>query len=335
MENLALQYHPGFHVWIFNHPKFYGVGDQLHFLFKYFKQFGANITCGNQPSLSRCNIVIENFDDSTVGIIKEFCMTHGKSIAIVLTEHVDIVRNDLIESYSEVRCHTSSVHLHGRSVNDDFSYLPLQTIQSRTNALLNLSDCTSIYFRLGDLPEMRGFNYLCHNRSVETLWFPHIEITMDMRQVSPEYDFVFIGARTPYRNLVLEQLARNNIKVLIPSPGISIKKRQQFYHNAKYCLNIPQDEEWPWLSPMRIISGLQAGVATISVGTDDKSEISVCTIQIAERDIRRYPIILKTFIDDKVDQTKNMIKRYALLASSSNVANFDKYISWAITDGLF
>lgn len=329
--------HPGFHVWIFNHPYFIGVGDQLHFLFKYLQQLGVKVTCGRQPSDKRCNIVIENFDYAAVQKISSFCHNYGKSIAIVLTEHLDVVGNEALPKYVEGQFCRNDIHLHGKSMNSDFPYLPLPVLLQRANCLLALRGCTNSYFRLGDLPEMHGFEHLVKNCQVDTLWFPRLDQSLTETTDSPQYDFVFLGAETPFRKSVINQLSDSGFTFAPITNGLSVKRRHFLYKQARFCLNIPQDEMWPWLSPMRIISALQGGVPTLSIGTNDPSAISACTTQLPLIENEMDASHIRRLLASHKTVALNALKAYDDLTTTGNTSpvSFLKNLnSWALTDGI-
>lgn len=329
--------HPGFHVWIFNHPCFYGVGDQLHFLFKYFHQLGANITCGRQPSVERCNIVIENFDRASAHTVKTFCRNYGKSVSIVLTEHLDIVRKNPLLEFETKTLYSSEIFLHGKPVISDFTYLSLPVLLERSNHLLALSECTTSYFRLGDLPEMKGFEYLVNNGRVDTLWFPKLDPAYTIMPEVPQYDFIFLGALTPFRKSVIDRLEQLNFTFAPTKSGISVKKRHFLFKQARFCLNIPQDETWPWLSPMRIISALQAGVPTLSIGTNDSSAIRTCVKQVPSIKDAMGVNQIRELLASHTIEAQRALKAYEELVETGNTLTaplLKNFNSWALTDNL-
>ncbi len=337
IDDKPLKSHPGFHIWFFNHPVFYGIGDQLHFLFKYFQQMGGSVTCGRQPSNQRCNIVIENFDQQAVQHIKTFCQSRGKSISIVLTEHVDIHTKDSLPNYKQLELKSSSIHLHGKSVDEEFSYLPLPVLIQRSNCLLALREVTSNYFRLGDLPEMKGFSYLAHNRKVDTLWFPKLNSAFIDKTEAPSYDFIFLGAKTEFRESVINTLKDFGFTFVPTFNGVSIKQRHIQYKQARFCLNIPQDETWPWLSPMRIISALQAGLPVLSIGTNDTSAISVCTRQVPMVEGMIDTNQIRDMLASHETEALKALIAYEELAATDNtmsISLLNSLNSWALTDGI-
>jgi len=326
------QSHPGVHVWLFNHPRFYGISDQIHFLYRYFKEVGIPISCGKSPSDSRCNIVIENFDDKTSAVVRDFCRSRSRCVSVVLTEHVDIA-----PMVSAELAGRSQILLHGKSVLGHHDYLPLTVLLGRTNNLLALSDVTFRYYRLGDLPQMNGFECLAFGRVVDTLWFPKLPTQAAVLREDPMCDFVFFGTMTSFRKDVLGRLESNGFTFVPAGSGVSTKQRNRLIRQAKYCLNIPQDEAWPWLSPMRVLSALDVGVPTLSLGTNDGSAISRCVIQLPDFNRSDFVEQLRYFLNDHRRRAVDAVESYALLRSQGTESKSDivqGLRGWALIDGI-
>lgn len=326
---------PKLHIWIFNHPMFFGIGDQLHYIFKYFNQLGYKITCGRLPRLDSCNIIIENFNNNNLDTVKDFCITYGKSVGIVLTEHVDIETKIRVELDGKTT-YLSEIYLHGKTIDKDFDYLPKAVLIQRTNNLLSLSRYTNCYFRLGDLPAMKGFEILTLNKNIHTLWFPKLDDHQMDDQRNPSTNFIFIGARTTLRDQVIENLMAEGFTFVEVPKSVSVKRRHQLFKQAKYCLNIPQDKTWQWLSTMRIVSALQAGVPTLSIGTNDSSAISACTLQINlqgnDIDIHTISKLMASHKTKAIECLDNYRELTNQTQSNSDLAPL--FRSWALTDGI-
>src|SRR3954470_4037116 len=85
---------PVVHLWIYNHP-FCRITDQVEFLKLTLAQNGYRLSIGRQPKLHALNFVIENFSEISSGILSEFCRSTGKRVAVIMTEHLDFIGDQI------------------------------------------------------------------------------------------------------------------------------------------------------------------------------------------------------------------------------------------------
>ena len=87
---------------------------------------------------------------------------------------------------------------------------------------------------------------------------------------------------------------------------------------------------------MRIIAGLHCGRATISLGTQDNSEIAACTYQI-DLDTHEWKKTLREYIHHWEDLYFQALKNYEDMVSifeKSHPFPHDLMMLWSMTDRL-
>lgn len=252
------------HLWIYNHP-FSGISDQVDFFVLSLKQRGYSVTIGKQPRVDALNVVIENFSNETAEKLVNFCSTHNKKVAVIMTEHIDFINNTL--------------YMHGEKLWTHNDYMHPYTQVARLRALMSCSQYIRAFFVLGDLPMLKNFSSFFVGIPVLNIPFPTLEYFSKKGHCSN--DATFTGFLTEYRNDILHVLRRqHNVSCPTVSKFLSRAKRGHLYEESKIILNLPQREEWKWLSLMRIIAALRHGRATVSIGTNDSSKIAECVYQI-------------------------------------------------------
>lgn len=264
---LAQQTHAPVHLWIYNHP-FHGISDQVEYFLMIMRQHGYRVSMGRKPRADALNVVIENFSEATSEILIDFCRKSGKRVGVIMTEHLDFIGNQM--------------YIHGDPLWNDNDYMHPATQVAR---IKNLMDCVQFircFFVLGDLPELLNINEMLPGVAVRTLPFPKLsQLTVhDLTQdCDLNADLVFTGVVTSYRSDLLKKL-ENQMSVVCPGKFISRRARDNLSRSARIVLNLPQREDWKWLSLMRVIAALRCGRATVSLGTKDGSKISACCTQL-------------------------------------------------------
>lgn len=253
------------HLWVYNHPV-QMISDQIEFFFLIMQQNGYPVTMGRNPKDTALNVVIENFSEMTSRTLIDYCERTGKRVAVIMTEHLDLVGDELF--------------IHGDRLWNNNDYMHPATQVSR---IKNLMDCVP-YFRavfvLGDLPELIGSGSMFPGLTVRTLPFPEL-VSVDLTNQEPMHEVVFSGALTAFRDQTLRAIAERFV-LAQTSKFLPRKGRDRLNESARVVLNIPQRPNWRWLSLMRIIAALRCGRATVSIGTQDQSCIAECCIQLHE-----------------------------------------------------
>lgn len=314
---------PPIHLWVFNHP-FHGIGDQVSFAARAFKQHGYPVSVGRKPRPSSLNVVIEGFAlrdnrDTLIG----FCRSSRKRVAVIMTEHIDIENGQIL--------------FHGAPLGRKNDYMHPATIFARIKHLLECLPYVRCFFVLGDLPELRNMSTMLPGLDVRAIPFPNLgslpchDIDSSLDTV---HDLVFTGVVTEYRAKILALLEARGLSVACPQRFVSRNRRNAINRLGKVVVNIPQRKGWQWLSLMRIIAGLQTGRATISLGTLDASHIASCCTQL---DIRDHDWVNK--VKECVTDWKSLYMRdlmsYAVMAQNFEREKpfpHDVFEYWSTTD---
>jgi hypothetical protein len=313
--------YPRIHLWVYNHP-IYGIGDQIEYFLRAFSQHGYPVSIGREPVESALNVVIENFSVQTRNTLIDFCARTQKRVAVIMTEHIDFVERQIL--------------IHGDPLWSDNDYMHPATQVERLKCLMSCQPYIKFFMILGDLPELRNFNQLMIGAESRTIPFPAIGRLgpTEKRDANLKYDLLFTGFATEYRERVLPDVKASGFSVLFPQKFVSRKQRDTLNQSAKIVLNIPQRQNWRWLSLMRIIAALRCGRATVSLGTSDTSRIAACTYQLDLLDAD-WKDKLKAYVSDWATAYDRMYEGYCRLAKDFEEQNpfpHDLIEYWAITD---
>jgi hypothetical protein len=267
MTTLASQTNTEVHLWIYNHP-FHGITDQIEYFLMSMRQHGYRVSVGRKPCTHALNVVIENFSEATSEILIDFCRKSGKRVGVIMTEHIDFIGEQ--------------IYIHGDPLWNDNDYMHPATQVARIKNLMDCAEFIRCFFVLGDLPELLNINEMLPGVAVRTLPFPKLQqlSTSDLIQDNNLIaDMVFTGFVTSYRADLLKQL-ESQMSVTCRGTFVSRRARDNLNRSARIALNIPQRQDWQWLSLMRVLAALRCGRATVSLGTSDNSKISACCTQL-------------------------------------------------------
>ena len=109
---------------------------------KIFKAYGYTVTCGRDLKKSALNIVIEYFDQQKIKIVKDFCLKYGKSVAIVMTEHLDF---------------HEEITIHGLFPNQYSDYLDMSTLLSVNECPYITSTIHTIFYTVRRITKAEEF----------------------------------------------------------------------------------------------------------------------------------------------------------------------------------
>ncbi len=321
---MPIQNKQSIHLWVFNHD-YNGISDQVAFFISVFKQHGYAVSVGYKPRNSALNVVIENFSAKTKEILVSFCQSRKKRVAIIMTEHLDF--------------ENEKIRIHGANLCEDNDYMHPATQLDRIRYLMDAFAYIRCFFVLGDLPELRNMSEMMPGIEVCTIPFPKFKFVSnnnndELRVLNS--DFLFTGVMTSYRSQIYKLLKSNGFSIICPEKFVSQKKRNEMNRSVKLILNIPQRSNWRWLSLMRIIAALRCGRATISLGTQDHSQIADCTYQL---DIGNpeWLEILKDHADNWLQLYQKAYDNYISMAEEYERLNgfpHDMIEYWSITDHL-
>lgn len=313
-ENLA-----PVHLWVFNHPV-NAISDQIEFFIDAFSEAGYKASWGRNPQKNALNVLIENFTFEGRKVVADFCEAYGTRVAVIMTEHVDLVK--------------SQVLFHGKPLGNRSDYIKKDEQISRLRHLLFLQRYIRCLFVLGDLPRLENFNQMMVGAEIHTIPFPSIAF-LNKRDARPNFDAVFTGYLTDHRKKVLCELEAKKLNIKYERYMVPHKLRNALNKDACIILNIPQERDWKWLSPMRVIAGLKCGRATVSINTSDTSEISRCVLQIDASD-RDWANGLMPIVDNWLNVYIEAFEKYSdLVVNFREKHSFPHEVMeyWAITDG--
>ena len=341
---MELRNQPLIHIWIYNHfletvfteytpitrrlkaRSFTGISDQLEFFISSLKQHGYAVSLGKEPRSSALNVVIENFSAHTRDVLTAYCQATKKRVAVIMTEHLDFINNEIF--------------IHGEKLSrvNRNDYMHPVTQFNRIKYLMDCLPYIRCFFVLGDLPELRNMSKVLPGVDIRAIPFPRTDPKPLNDAETPELirdDLLFTGKMTDFRAKALALLKRKGFSVSSPAGVISRKRRDLTIRSAKLTLNIPQRQNWRWLSLMRNIAALRSGRATVSLGSmPDDSKISACTFQL-DPDDHGWPDVLKQYVETWPSLYEVAHENYMNMASEYEQLNKfpdDMFEYWAITD---
>lgn len=315
---------PPIHLWIYNHP-FNLISDQVEFFVAAFSQHGYTVSVGRQPSHLSLNFVIENFSAQSKDVLTTFCRSARKRVAVIMTEHLDFTGDQIF--------------IHGAPLWSANDYMPAPVQYGRIRMLLDCLPYIRGFFVLGDLPELRNISEMLPGIDVRSIPFPKLDFISNESAETPGLitsDLLFTGHITDYRANILAMLKANEFLVTCPQKFVSRKRRDAMSRSTKLVLNIPQREDWRWLSLMRVIAALHSGRATVSLGTKDDSQIAACCYQLDISD-QQWLDELKESISNRISLYNAAYDNYTLMAEKFECSHsfpHDMLEFWAITDRL-
>ena len=315
---------PPIHLWVYNHS-FHGIGDQVSFAIRAFRQHGYSVSLGRQPHPSSLNVIIEGLPtQSSRDVLLTFCRESRKRVAIIMTEHMDFQHGQ--------------IYFHGAPLGSRNDYMHSSTILTRMKHLLECLPYLRCFFVLGDLPELRNISTLVPGVDVRAIPFPSLAGGSDAEAAmsfdGAASDLVFTGAMTAYRARLLAILEAEGLSVSCPRRFVSRNRRNAINRSGKVIINIPQREGWQWLSLMRVVAGLQMCRATISLGTHDSSYIASCCTQL---NIQEHDWVSR--VKQSVDHWKSLyagnLERYIAMIKEFELERpfpHDVFEYWSMTD---
>jgi len=226
-----------------------GIFDQIWFAKELFFQNGYEFLCTNALRPDCLNLLIENFVDEDIETLSSFARRFKKKIGVIMTEHIELEAEGFTFGGAQLT---------------DMEYI--RNKKERLFGLLSITDYAFGYFTFGDLPKLHTWNRILPGHRPYHLPYPSIHKTT-AQPTRPDYDIVFTGVLTPHRKSVLRELAKK-YRVRQSELTKTEEERAAHYAKAKIAVTVPQTKDWRWISPMRVLFGLRAGLATIDLGQD-------------------------------------------------------------------
>lgn len=233
---------------LLNNP-FWAVADQVEALTDIFAENKVEFRVSKELRHGFLNIIIENFDKEGLEKIHKFCLKSDEKVAVLMTEHIDFIGGRFF--------------FHGKRLHETEGYLGHHARRRRLLGLVNLRNCIFCFIRIGDLPELQNLDACFTEVPIYRFNFAQIDSPsnrLSESKLAPaqSYDCAFAGNLTEHRTQVLKDIEAR-IRLVKTTGTLSRKRRNDVYLSAKFILNIPQNNEWPWVSSMRIYAGLKSG----------------------------------------------------------------------------
>lgn len=229
-----------------NHYEF-GIGDHIEVI-KDILSTQYKITQGNWVKTGHINILLENFKNYDVYVIKKEYFK-GTRFVVMLSEFCDLDnKNNLI--------------LNGLSWN----YKNREYLGNIYDRFLNLLYCykyIDAFFVLYESPNVNNYKKIFLRKP-----FFSLKMKYELKKLKkPSYSYCFIGTLTKYRLEILTKLKeRYKLKVF---KNISALKKSLILKENDFTINITQTSNWKNLSTMRVVSALKQGTRTINILNKD------------------------------------------------------------------
>jgi len=231
-----------------------GVTDQVEQLSFFFEQNSIEYKISYLLDPNAINIVIENFTENSIEVIQSFCNKWNKKILIVMTEHISL-DNGIVKfgPYS--------------LSNTDY----IGNMSQRFYSLSLLFEHTIGFSTIGELPFLYDLKKMFFVEKVYRFDYPVINHKMvSTPSTTKKYDMSFSGFLTNYRSKIISEL-KSRYKFKYHDITRSDRQRKDNAMSARVAVNIPQEEDWPWVSPMRVIYYLSIGIPCVHIGKGDKT----------------------------------------------------------------
>ena len=288
------------HVWCHQHPIW--VTDQLIFLKLLCKDAGHHFSFSRSPDPKKLNLIFEDLSFETMRKISSLKRTDPSlQLGLIATEHYDYVNGTF--SFFSRRAWEGNDYVNG-----------YQSVERLTNLLSSINSFDFL-ISLGDLPNLLGFKTLIPNYSIYTSCWPRL-LPKAIIPSQKKFDFYFSGRMTRHRRLVIQKLRDQAFTVFVPNSLQTEKIRRQSANLARYQINIPQDQNWSWISPMRVFYGWRLGLPSISINTSSTDTIASCIPTLSLEELRGSGnCYLKNFQEEYLRQ----IQDYEVVSSQWNL----------------
>jgi hypothetical protein len=287
------------HICIFNHNEYFGISDQIIVLKEILKDY-CLVTVSNLLVKGVDNLLIECFNAyQCMDLYKFKANNDGYKIFVLLTEHFRLNENN-------------TLYLNDQAWNEQRDYIP--DLYQRFIHIVELSCIVDAFVVLCGLPKKDDIRGIFPSKSIFNLCPPK-KLLLDYETGSTKlYDFCFFGTLTEHRKHVLNKI-KTKFKVFFTT-GISNEQRSEIIQQSRFMLNIPQNENWSNISPMRIITAAIDGVWTINI-SNIKSEFPYAS-----------SITLPELIKLNIDSLSSIIQRDSINKQFDNESDIEQFARW-------
>lgn len=231
---------------ILSHPKEM-IFDQIDFLTDALKASGYTLSVSGMLEPESINIVQEGFfSRCSSDYIREFCSRYQKKVVVILTEHMEIIGNN--------------ININGFRLN-----AKNDVMQNASERFYNL--CLFLpYIRsfaiLGHFPDRNQIQKIFPAIPIQSIPYTPIDLQEPTKQTRKS-DFSFTGTFTPYREKLLKAIQ----KEFTCHYGFeeTIARRREVISESKFHLQIPQNKSWRQISPMRVLFAIKSGTPVLNI----------------------------------------------------------------------
>ena len=263
-----------------NHPDSRGVEDWVLTLMGMLLAAGKDVSIGDRFTPEGINIITECFDDEFVSEIQS-AAKRGCKIIIIATEHITgNTFNNFHEPtfYERLLLDLTKFKL-GRSVlKRTFRRLWRECLNRGCHSgffskrFHNFVKCakTAQSIWVAERLQMSNYRQLLgpDQRIVEFpyCWFEPLNQTVNGRHANGQktYDLFFSGTLTDYRAQVIRELETAGFSTIKLLPTTPLFFRNQFADASRIILDIKQNEDWCYISNLRVHYHLQRGDFIVS-----------------------------------------------------------------------
>lgn len=278
---------PKIHICTFN-VYTYVVEDTIKILKDSLKD-DFEISVSKELKVNVTNIIFENFNLYSVNKIKQIKKKNNFKIIVVLSEHMNLDSNKRLVLNNIIWNHKRSYLI---NLYDRFLFL---------TSIINLIDCFIVLY---DIPIISNLKKIFPNTKIFSIGYNY---SFENNLSKKKYDFCFIGTITASREIILNKLSKKFCVYFKKNMSMNVK--ENIFNKSKYSLNIPQEEKWSFISPVRIFSSLRKKLRTINILYSDyhvKSPFSN-TLNLKLDELLKLSIIDINKLFDKLD-VKNYFK---------------------------
>lgn len=232
------------------------ISDQIWFMRKLCSDHCIPFTVSHQLDPISHNLVLENIDNASSSYIEHFYKKYSLKVSVIATEFLT-----LGNCKDDLRVNGESLHL-------EREYNP--QVRDRFVKLHEVQQYIHSFVSLGGQPNVENYAKFFHVDHFYDFEVPEFNFLPNKIEAN-KYDLYFSGSLTQYRKEIIEKLKDLGFTLLIENRFVCEDLRRKQLGKCIFNLNIPQSEDWTWISTMRVLFGMRYGAFTAeySITRDD------------------------------------------------------------------
>ena len=236
------------------HNNYSGVVDQVECIVSHLNSNSINYQISYLLDPYALNLVLENLNEEYVKTIQSFCNKWDKKVLVVMTEHLSLVDGLIKFGSYDIN-------------NTDY----IGNISQRFYSLSMIYEYVVGFAAIGELPFLNDLKKIFYVEKVYRFNYPAvINKKTGSYTCKPKYDISFSGFVTEYRSKVFNEIGKKYKFKRYDIVKDDIE-REKNARTAKIAVNIPQEGDWPWVSPMRVVYYLSIGIPCVHIGKGDNT----------------------------------------------------------------